>query len=632
MSGIAGIFYRDGRPADQRLIALMTDVMAHRGPDDAGVWVDGPVGLGHRMLHTTPESLYERLPLTSRCGNYTITADARIDNRDELIPLLGLNDRPRAHIGDAEVILAAYRRWGERCPEQLLGDFAFAIWDGRKRQLFCARDFMGVRPFHYFASDQVFIIASELRAILSLTAVPRQLNEAKVVEYFVPLLEGTDETSTIYSDILCLPAGCSLHVQHDTIVKRRYRALDTVFELRLPSDDEYAEAFLAVLTQAIRCRLRGGASVGAMLSGGVDSSAIVCIAQRLLAEQRCGRLSTFSASIAAPTECPERRFIAAVLQGTDVDPTIVTTDQLGQYVSPLFEVVQQIDDPFGVAWLTVVLTMYCAAQQHNLRAVLDGVDGDLVASLDEYYPMYLLRRGAVKTMFHELRGAADFYGSPIWRVALDSCVWPITPAAVQRAWIVFRQGYPLALPTSIPLNRAFIERQQIRERVQAEYAHLFRLEQNSRQEHAGQLLASSFTAALDRYSKVAAVFSIEPRHPLLDRRVIDFCLSLPIEQKRQRGWTKAILRRAMAGILPDIVRQRRDRENPSIAYIGTYLAVMSDWLEILFNSTLEEVGPFLQTADIFTIYRQYKHAHTPSDTIAIWSVFQFSMWLRHATL
>src|SRR2546423_129320 len=139
MSAIVGLYCRDGQPVDRASLDRMTESLAHRGPDAAGVWSNGPIGLGHRMLWTTPESLQEQLPLTSKNGDVIITADARIDNRDELLTALGLAAWSYGEVSDSELILRAYQQWGEDSPKRLLGDFAFAIWDEGRQTLFCAR-------------------------------------------------------------------------------------------------------------------------------------------------------------------------------------------------------------------------------------------------------------------------------------------------------------------------------------------------------------------------------------------------------------------------------------------------------------------------------------------------------------
>jgi len=235
--------------------------------------------------------------MMSQAGNLVLTADACIDNRDELIVTivtLGLADRPPAEIADSQLILAAYEKWGEYCPEKLLGDFAFAIWDERKQVLFCARDHFGVKPFCYHQSEQFFVFASEIKALLCLPGVPCQLNEARVADYLEVLFE--DKAMTFYQHILRLPPGHSITVGREETRLRSYWSLDPERELRLGSDEEYAEA--------MRCRLRSAFPIGSMLSGGLDSSSITCVARKLLAQNGGRRLHTFSAIFESLTRCP----------------------------------------------------------------------------------------------------------------------------------------------------------------------------------------------------------------------------------------------------------------------------------------------------------------------------------------
>ncbi len=147
MSGIAVIWNRNGRPVDRGQLVQMTQLMEHRGPDGARHWVQGPIAIGHRALNTTPEAALDRLPQLDEVAGLCLTFDGRIDNREELKSVLE-SDRTNVRLEtDAELVLAAYRKWGEECPHHLLGDFAFAIWDESRKQLFCARDHLGVRPF-----------------------------------------------------------------------------------------------------------------------------------------------------------------------------------------------------------------------------------------------------------------------------------------------------------------------------------------------------------------------------------------------------------------------------------------------------------------------------------------------------
>ncbi|HYO45512.1 MAG TPA: asparagine synthetase B, partial [Gemmatimonadota bacterium] len=178
MSGVFGLWRLDGRPVAQAACDEMSRLLAHRGPDGFGVWSDGPLGLGHRMLRTTREAEREIQPLATADGDLVLTADTRIDNREALIVALGLRGLPREDITDADLILASYRSWGERCAEHWIGDFALVIWDSRTRRLFCARDPFGVKPLYYhYTPGRIFAFASEVEALLALEDVSDEIDE-----------------------------------------------------------------------------------------------------------------------------------------------------------------------------------------------------------------------------------------------------------------------------------------------------------------------------------------------------------------------------------------------------------------------------------------------------------------------
>lgn len=320
MSAIAGIYYLDDRRVNRADLARMIDILAHRGPDGSNIWSERAVGFGHRMLWTTPESLLEKLPLVNQSGDLAITADARIDNRDELIAALAFNDRPSEKITDSQLILAAYEKWGDRCLEHLLGDFAFAIWDGRNQIVFCARDHFGVKPFYYYyRAGQVFVFASEIKALLCLSEVPRRLNEVRIADYLTAMME--DKSNTSYQGILRLPPAHTMTVSYGGGIRlRSYWSVDPSRELRLNSDEEYADAFRELFTEAVRCRVRSAFPVGSHLSGGLDSSYITCIARELLPQEAGSVLHTFSNIFDDVAQCDERPFIEAVLAQGGLTP------------------------------------------------------------------------------------------------------------------------------------------------------------------------------------------------------------------------------------------------------------------------------------------------------------------------
>src|SRR6266540_1364128 len=208
MSAIFGIVHLDGQPVDPASLQAMQAAMQYWGPDGSELWHSGAVGLGHLMLHNTPESLYETMPVHSRSGDLVLTASARLDNRDELCEALRVPHPERATIPDGVLILKTYERWGEACPDHLLGDWVFAVWDGRQRQLFIARDHHGFTGLYYYHSPRVFAFASCLKGLFALPMIPRRPHELRLVQVIASWPE--QGAPTVYEEILRLPPAHAL--------------------------------------------------------------------------------------------------------------------------------------------------------------------------------------------------------------------------------------------------------------------------------------------------------------------------------------------------------------------------------------------------------------------------------------
>ena len=323
MSGIFGFIRLDGAPAVQDDVHAMLAAMLRRGPDRQRSWCADSIALGQTLLATTPEATAETQPWVHPDSRCVVVSDSRLDNRHELLGTLELAHARVEGIGDGALLHAAYQRWGKDCAAHLLGDFAFAIWDPRKRTLFCGRDQMGVRPFYYCHLPQrLFAFASEVDALLRLPDVPKRINEVRIVDFLVPQLEGFDATSTFYEAIQRMPAAHTCTLDAGLLRMRRYwTPADDLTDSPARNDDEYAEAMRALLTQAVHCRLRSSGKVGSMLSGGLDSSAVVALASVELAHSGGGPLPTFSA-INTAEACPETTAIREMLALPGLAPTI----------------------------------------------------------------------------------------------------------------------------------------------------------------------------------------------------------------------------------------------------------------------------------------------------------------------
>lgn len=278
MSGIVGILNLDGSPADPQLLERLTGSMSFRGPDRLATWNDGPVGLGHALLRTTDEAATERQPCTID-GRSWITADARIDGRDELIQkLAALGERVRTPITDPELILHSYRAFGHGFLEHLIGDFAFAIWDSLDRKMVCARDQMGVKPFYFARVQSVFVFSNTLNTIRLHPLVSDELEEVAIGDF---LLCGMnyDVSRTSFAAVSQLPPAHTVTCQDQRFETRRYWSLPIPSEVHYRDKREYGERFFELLQRATLDRLRAP-RVSISLSGGLDSSSVAFFAQQ----------------------------------------------------------------------------------------------------------------------------------------------------------------------------------------------------------------------------------------------------------------------------------------------------------------------------------------------------------------
>lgn len=619
MSAIIGIYYRDGQPVERTDLARMVSTLAHRGSDSTGIWSEASIGLGHRMLWTTPESLHEQLPLVNQTGN-VITADARIDNRCELIALLDLTDRPVEKITDSQVILAAYEKWGDRCPEKLVGDFAFAIWDERQQRLFCARDPIGVKPFYYYCSNRVFVFASEIKALLCLPEVPRLLNEIKVAYHLVPLFE--DQATTFYQNVLRLPAAHSITVCLERTRVQRYWSLDPAHEIRLNSDREYAEAFREIFTEAVRCRLRSAFPVGSTLSGGLDSSSIACTASQLLAESGT-RLHTFSAIFPnLPKEdrrwLDERRYIKIVESIGGFESHHVHAD----CHSPLVKMLWHEDEATPAPNLYMHQALYNAANQQGIRVFLDGLDGDSTVSHGWGYLKELTLTGKWQTLLTEVTAISRRYQSSRRRLLWKYGLKPLVETVMQRSyrWRV----NPMISPT-------FAKRVQLTERVQGLLGHRAGPTRTARQEHWLGLTSGLHAYALELIDKGAAAFALEARYPFYDQRLMEFCLALPPEQRLHQGWTRLIMRRAMTDILPPEVQWRVHKANLGANFKRKLLEYERDTLERVINDP-KIIEPYVNVPTLRAAYRRYlsQPLQSQQDVTTIFAAVTLALWLSES--
>ncbi len=630
MSGIAGLYYLDGRPAEREAIEHMLAALVHRGPDAEGVQCVGPVAFGHRLLHTTPESLHETQPLTAHDGASLLTADARLDNREELIRALSRSSHTHDVHTDADLILATYLAWGAECPSHLIGDFAFAVWDPGEHRLLCVRDHLGIKPLYYvYCPGRLFAFASEIKALLRLPGVSCEPDPLAVAEHLlVPV--APSHTRTFFRDIRALAPGHCLIVTPERLTTVPFWSLDPEREIRLGSKEEYAEAFRELFTEAVRCRLRNAFPVGSLLSGGLDSSSITATAARLTDQAGLPPLHTFSATYERVPESDERPYIQAVLNRY---PTLVPTFFSADSANPagyLSEMHYHLDRPNWAGNLYVNWNLCARARERGIRVLLDGFDGDTTVSYGLVYLEELKARHAWMSLLRETLAYARRSGYPVWKALQRTFRGPLydsRPVQLLRQWISpLRRPRPV---TSLPHWQRFLH-DDFYQLIAPHVVTAPPAPQTEREYHYRRLTAPLLTRFNEMIEATGAAFALEPRFPFFDVRLVTFCLALPPELKLCRGWTRFILRAAMQDILPYSVQWRPGKTSVAPGFVYALTRHGISFLDMLCEFDASgTAGPYVNL-DTFknTAYVAKKADHNQDLITNLWRPGTLLFWLR----
>lgn len=584
MSGIVGVVHTDGSNVPKDVVWRMVRTVRQRAADRRSGWAEGSVGLGVAHFHTTPEAPYEEGPLES--GPFVVVADARVDNRDELLrrleePLAALNlRRAQRPTTDLDLLLAAYAEWGEACVEHIIGDFAFAVWDRRSRTLFCARDPFGVRPLYIHVGSDRVLMATEPRGIFA-AGVDAEIDEDTVEE----ILESGAAQSpdqTIFRGVRLVPNGHLVVVGREGVKEQSYYELKPSSERVPGTDGAVAERFEELFREAVRCRIRGGARAGAQLSGGLDSSAVACVARDVVKARGEAPLDTFTLAFTATPEVDERVFAGAVLETGGFEPHVINADTLGPLAN-LRDVYGSVDDGPAVGTQHFVWALCKAAGEKGVRVLLDGIDGDLVVEHGQNRLHELARAADWETFFYEARllverhqgverlhsFESDFGGTPgsifsgyglpaLDEVAENGPIWRYVRSLLGA---VKHGGARPSVVLPRVWRRLLVPGPLIRRMRRAPVMH-----RTVREDQLVALQSPKLARGLALAAHAGAAHGVEVAHPFLDVRLVEYCLSLPSSQSLQNGWTRSVLRRALADTLPPLVRDRVGKTSMNPAY------------------------------------------------------------------
>ena len=586
MSGIAGIIHFDGKPVEPGLIEKMTSAMAHRGPDGISHLVKGSIVFGYCQFRTTPESLEEAQPLVNEDASLMLVMDGRVDNRDELKNKLRGRGAVLRDNSDAELVLRAYEYWGEDSPKHIIGDYVYLIWDGWHHGLFGARDALGSRHFYYHQWEGGFAFASEIKGLLALDKIELRLNKNILVGCLLEQYRGGDAVGTFYEDIQRLPAGHFIWVSPNARRIRRYwNPQDLSLASHLKTLDDCREAFLNQFREALKCRLRSIKPVGAMLSGGLDSSSIAGLIRKEFQNALVQPLQTFSLTRSDRENCEDWKSQQEMLKEGWFEHTVITPDLPQNLYCDYFQAIAKDDEPWErvnrLFWWLVIRS----AHEKGCTVLLEGNFGDShFYYLDTSAQLISSRREFTK--LPSLIGAYRQHGqntlSILWNILRF-----ITPDKMRGIYRGLRDLVaPIRNLVKDPIDllvtlENFITDPLVHQVVsehQARLASKHALVQHGDDQyyHAQVFFQGDHAMANEMNGNVGQSMGVEFRGPFADQRLVELSISMPLAWKHSIPWYKHGLRLAMAGILPEAVRWRRSIAiHPGLQFYEALYAALS---------------------------------------------------------
>lgn len=586
MSGIFGIIRLDGDAGIERDLRRMAKAIAHRGPDRVDFSNDGRGGVGHALMRITVEDRFDQQPVHDPESGIVLVADVRLDNREALADLLDITAGSLATMSDSALLMAAWRAWGEGCVDRLLGDFAFAVWDGQARRLVLARDHIGQRSLHFHLGDGFLAFASEAKALIALPQVPRALRDQAMIRWVLRDPQGADEQNFL-EGINSVRGGTTVTVERDGIVSvRRYwsPAPDPAY---LGQDaDTLADAYRRLLAEAVACRVRRLIDPpGLLLSGGFDSSAIAGLSVRSLAAGH--RLVTVTSALpegAPPNERdarPGAQWCIDHLDRVDHHWFVAEAQTLLDGIDLRSHVADRPPYPLGYADDAMLQIL----RRGGARLVMDGIGGDATINprISRLLPM-LVRAGKFGTFWREWHAEARVTGVSRWHLLRRRVLPGILPRGLWRRWLSMRMGTQRYVH---PYVNAQLADPLVEAGVLQPHDPRSILDQRSDLDRRIATLHLLMSRGQPNRANEAAAFGLELTRPMLDKRLIELGLAIPPEMQVVNGRNRAMALKAIGDILPPEFRTRRrgqeyldatfsDRQRALLPHIRDQLGLMRD--------------------------------------------------------
>ena len=615
MNAIGGVYRLDDGPAEQASARRINGAAQLLMPSRATFWTEGPVALACVSPCVDEAVPTEAKRATTGPGRCMLVFDGRLDNRRDLVDDLRLRDVD-SRSRDADLVLAAYETWGDECASRLIGDFAFGLWDGSRRRLVCVRDVFGVRPLYFRVAYDVVCFATQLRQILAASKDSPSFDLEFIADRLVEGADYADSANTPYRGVTRLKPGHRLIAEGGRVRTERYWRWTAGRRNASLGHEDYAEEFREVFIQAVEARMRGSGQVWSDLSGGLDSSSIVSVAAR---HQKRRPLRTISVIFGESRLSDERQWIESVARVHRVEEHHIDGDVRHPF-SQLGDALRYWEEPHAAAAFFGVHQEYArliAGDGGGVPILLSGIGAEAVVMSKSQVPVHLadrLRRGELSGLWKELDQWQRALMIPLSNLVLRYCVRPLLSG-------------PLSCCDILPRVHDWIARP---------FARKWRL-----QERAGKCHMPSARGGLADQWQVERIGSItgillrgylekacDLRYPFLHRRLVELALDAPWSLKEIPGEPKALLRRAMRGVLTDAIRLRS--RNVSTGHV-VYNGLRKEWpaLErVVRSSILVDLG-VVDRERLLNALHLARQGHA-FDLAGLGSTLTLDAWLQHA--
>jgi asparagine synthase (glutamine-hydrolysing) len=608
VSGIVGMYERSGAPVDRALLQALAHFLSYCGPDARDTWSHGCVGLGHTMLRTTRASQNERQP-ANLGGSLWITADARIDCRDELQARLTESEGGRLSgpiATDSDLILRSYAVWGADCVQHLRGDFAFAIWDAQRKHLFCARDHFGIKPFYYSELGELFLFSNVLDCLRQHPEMSADLNDAAIGDFLLFGLN-CDAATTTFRDIRRLPPAHSMTVSSEGLRIQRYWSAPTDGRIRYQRAEDYVEHFQILLQAAVADRMATDRT-GILLSGGLDSGTVAATARELSTRPGSTKdLRAYTVVYDSLFHDEEGSYAQQTADFLKIPIRFIPMDHVQPFErwdDPTLHIPEPVDDPCFAG-----LFDQFQAISNDCRVVLSGEGNDSLMHFQMWpYVKDMVRNREWQKLLAESSRYVWLRQSSlpkVWRRitnpfrndgAAQECPRWLAPDFARRLGLQDRVKEWNQLAPGSPAHPLLPE--AYASLSPSYWSHLFELE----------------NAGVSRCP-------VEVRHPFFDLRIVNYLLALP---PFPLFFEKKLLREAVAGRLPERIRTRCKSPlagDPLVAHIGQR---HTPWIEQL--AWTDEISAYVDKSVLTLLENETLPAKVDTDVRPLCLNF----WLQSA--